>query len=417
VLVVAERLSGCDKAPLRSATTYFDLPNPILNIAIPPNMIAQKENPKGQTTNRPVLRSASFDDYDEIAAVEEANGLPNTPREKWLHLWQSNPAYQQLYDWPIGWVLEDGSGRVVGSLLNIPCLYRFDRRTYVAAFGRGWVVDVRYRALSLLLIARQSQQPNVDLRLTSTASPKTSAVLTANGWSRVPAGEWDRSAMWVTSYAQTVRRYVAANVPKLAAALAGPLLCAPFLVKDWVSARPARLKGGCELGWCTGFDERFDQFWAELERQNARLLLAIRDRQTLQWHFKYALKEDRIWIVTACDGPRLLGYAILERRDVKSSVKLKRMVLVDLQALAGYQNLAADMISLALDRCRREGIHVFENIGCWLEEQHPLVPRAPYHRKLRNWCYLYRTISPDLADALGNPHSWCPTHYDTDASL
>jgi hypothetical protein len=370
----------------------------------------------GQVTKRPVLRPASFDDYDQIAAVEEANGLSSKPREQWLHLWQNNPAYQQLPDWPIGWVIEDERGRIVGALQNVPCLYRFDGRTYVGGFGRGWAVDVRYRAFSLLLIVRQLQQPNVDLRLTTTASPKTSALLTKQGWSRVPAGEWDRSALWVTSYSHTVRRYLAAKTPSLVSALAGPLLYVPLLVKDMISARPRRFKAGCELSWCTGFDERFDQFWTDLESQNSRVLLATRDRQTLHWHFKYALERDRIWILTAYDGPRLLAYAILERRDAQS-LNLTRMLLVDFQALASDQNLASAMISFVLERCRRESIEVLENIGCWLEKEQPLVPRAPHRRELGHWSYLYQATNPALADALKSAESWCPTQYDADASL
>jgi hypothetical protein len=372
----------------------------------------------GQVTKPPVLRPASFSDYDQIAALQEANrswDKPRETREEWLHLWQNNPAYQQLLDWPIGWVLEDG-GRIVGSLLNVPCLYRFAGRTYVGAFGRGWTVDVGYRAFSLLLIMRQLRQPNVDLRVTSTAGPKTAAVLSMQGWSRVPSGEWDRSALWVTSYAQTVRRYLAAKAPSWVSGLAGPLVYVPLLVKDIISARPRRFKTGCELGWCTGFDGTFDQFWAELESQNSRVFLSIRDRQTLQWHFKYAIEQDRIWILKACDGPRLLAYAILERRDAHI-LDLTRMLLVDFQTLTTDQNLASAMISFALDRCRREGIHVLENIGCWFEKEHALVPRAPYHRQLENWYYFYRTTNPELADALKSAESWCATQYDADGSL
>ena len=370
----------------------------------------------GQGTKRPVPRQASFEDYDQIAAVEEANGLSSKPREEWLHLWQNNPAYQQIPGWPIGWVLEDADGRIVGALQNVPCLYRFDGRTYVGGFGRGWAVDVRYRAFSLLLVVRQLQQPNVDLRLTSTASPKTTALLSRQGWSRVPAGEWDHSALWVTSYAQTVRRYLETKAPALVSALAGPLLHLPLLVKDNISARPRRFKTGCELRWCSGFDERFDQFWVELESQNPRVLLATRDRQTLEWHFKYGLEQDRIWILTASDGPRLLAYAILERRDAQS-LDLTRMLLVDFQALANDQDLASAMISRVLDRCRREGIQVLENIGCWLEKQQPHVPRAPHRRDLGNWSYLYQATNHGLADSLKNAVSWRPTQYDADGSL
>jgi hypothetical protein len=44
-----------------------------------------------------------------------------------------------------------------------------------------------------------------------------------------------------------------------------------------------------ELRWCTDFDERFDEFWAELESQNPGVLLSTRTRQTLEWHFRRIL--------------------------------------------------------------------------------------------------------------------------------
>ena len=370
----------------------------------------------GHLAKRPLLREATFDDYDQIAAVGQANDLPSECRERWLHLWKTNPAYHHVPGWPIGWVLENSSGSIVGSLLNVPCLYKFAGRTYVGGFGRGWAVNVEYRAFSLMLTMRQHQEPKLDLCLTSTAGQKTSAVLAMYGWSKVPVGQWDRSAIWVTSYAQTVARYLKVKTPKIVSALAGPLLYPPLAVKDFVSARPRGFKTSYEFGWCEDFDARFDLFWAELQRRNSRVLLAVRDSQTLKWHFKYLLDEGRIWIMTVVDGRRLLAYAILERRDAQLA-GLTRILLVDFQTLVDDKNLTSAMISLALDRCRAEGIHMMENFGCWLEKEQCVVPRATYHRTLTNWTYWYRATDPLLTDALKNVESWCPTQYDTDASL
>jgi hypothetical protein len=286
----------------------------------------------------------------------------------------------------------------------------------VGAFGRGWVVDIRYRSLGLLLLASQLRQSNVDLRVTNTASPRTSLLLTKQGWSPVPAGEWDRSAFWVTSYAQTVQRYLAAKMPGPVSALAGTLLGPPLWLTDLIARFPRRFKTNCEIGWSPSFDERFDPFWVELESRNPRVLLSVRTRQTLNWHFQYALEQNRIWILTASDGPRLLAYAILERRDTRS-VDLTRMLLVDFQTLAGDQDLNSAMISCVLERCRREGIHILENVGCWLEKGQPLVHRAPHRRDLGNWCYLYQAANQELSSALKSAESWYPTQYDADASL
>ncbi len=368
------------------------------------------------TSKRASLRTATFDDCEQIAAVEEANGISAKPREQWLHLWQNNPAYQHVSAWPIGWVLEDEDGRIVGSLGNVPCLYRFGGRTYVAGFGRGWAVNTAYRALSLQMLSRQRRQPGVDLRLTTTASATTSAVLTNSGWSRVPVGQWDRAAFWVTNYTETVKRYLAAKVPGVLSGLAGTLLSSPVLVKGTTAARPRRSQAGCELFWDTDFDERFDRFWEELESRNAEVLLSVRTRQTLTWHFKYSLEEGRIWVLTACDGHRLLAYAIFERLQTPS-LALTRMLLIDFQTLAKDPNLVSAMISYALERCRQENVHVLDNVGCWLEEKQPLVRRASHRRDMGAWGYWYQAANPELATALQNPEAWYPTQYDADTSL
>ncbi len=49
-----------------------------------------------------------------------------------------------------------------------------------------------------------------------------------------------------------------------------------------------------EVQACSGFDERFDDFWHELHRGTQDLLLAVRTREVLEWHYKYALLNSRL---------------------------------------------------------------------------------------------------------------------------
>lgn len=377
--------------------------------------------PAGSPKKHPMLREACFDDYDQITAVQTANQLTVKPRREWLHLWQNNPAYQALSDWPIGWVLEDQDGRLVGSLENVPCLYRLNGRTIVGAFGRGWAVNPEYRAYSLLLLLRQLQQPGVGLRVTNTASPRTSAVLSQQGWRRVPAGQWDRSALWVASYTQILQDYLAPRARSLISDRLARAWWTSALFKDPLFGRVFKLESGLELRWCAKFDERFDQFWSELEEQRGDVLLLDRSRQALEWHYKYALAAGRIWILTVCDGPRLVAYAIFERKEGQR-VDFPKLVLVDYQSLVKeeelkHEELPRAVISCALKRCRKASVPVLENVGCWLGALHPAAKRARFHRTFGGWSYLYQTSSPELASALQAPETWYPTQYDADASL
>ncbi len=102
----------------------------------------------------PRLRPARFDDYPQIQALERANLPEALPADDWRGLWLHNPLWPRLgSDWPIGWVLEADSGRVVGSLCNVPSRYMFRGRERIRANGRAWVVLPEYRGFALLPMA------------------------------------------------------------------------------------------------------------------------------------------------------------------------------------------------------------------------------------------------------------------------
>ena len=66
---------------------------------------------------------------------------------------------------------------------------------------------------------------------------------------------------------------------------------------------------------CSQFDRRFDDFWTELQNQNKNVLLAVRSRETLDWHFQYSLRRENTWILAFSDGSRLKGPHLSPRRD------------------------------------------------------------------------------------------------------
>src|SRR6185436_15019264 len=116
---------------------------------------------------------------------------------------------------------------------------------------------------------------------------------------RVPVGSWDEAAFWITGYQGFSEYLLTVRNHRLAAPLSYPLAAALFL-KEHVRGNRLR-EDAAELETCTGFDDRFDSFWEDLKQRNPHLLLADRSRQGLEWHFKYALLNRRIWILTAAD--------------------------------------------------------------------------------------------------------------------
>lgn len=374
--------------------------------------------PGGPSSKRPLVRLARFEDYEQIAALEARHGLTVKPRDEWMSLWQGNPAYSELPDWPIGWVADDGNGHIVGTLGNIPSYFYFGGKRFVCASGRGWAVDVQHRAFSVILLAHQLRQKHSDLNLITTPGPTTVSLCAQLGWSRVPVGEWDRSAFWVTDYAKVLQSYLDAKTPKFLSTLARMLIDPSRHLRD--SLLGATRRSPCEDGryqleWPATFDSRFDDFWLQKKERASDLLLAVRDAETLRWHFRATLQQGRTWILTASADGKLAAYALFERRDVRS-FRLARALVVDFQMLTKDSALCSAMIRCALERCRREGIDILENPGCWMEQLLPVEP-PPHRRNLDVWCYLFKITNPELESSLRGAASWYPTQYDGDATL
>lgn len=405
---------------------------------IEPNVAVPGKVPQAAPRYAPNLREARFEDHDQIAELESRFGLAAKPYEEWVHLWQGNPLYRELKtDWPIGWVLEDKEGKIVGTMGNIPISYELDGRRILVASGHSWVADLPYRSASLLLLDNVIRQPHVDLYLNNTVGNSSIATVTALGCSRVPVGIWDEVAYWITNYREFFKSIVAMKDYSLAKPFAFPSwegswtrlkvirarICKPLsyplsaaaFLKDRLAKGSVR-ESDVEVKGCADFDDRFDSFWEESKRNNRHVLRAVRTREVLEWHFKYALLGDRLWIVTAVDGARLLAYAIFEKTsNPKSGVKQVR--LVDYQSLEGSTSMLGPLLGWTLRKCRSEGVHMLEHTGGWLEKGEFIDTVAPYRRKLPIWSYFYRANNPELKELLKDRQVWAPSLFDSDATL
>src|SRR5205823_12522661 len=118
---------------------------------------------------------------------------------------------------------------------------------------------------------------------------------------------------WITNYRGFTASLIAMKGPPWAAWLGYPLSVV-LLLKDITAGRVLNgtLRSGSsevKVEFCSEFDDRFDTFWVSLRERKSHLLLGVRTREMLEWHFHHALLKKRIWILTATGSSGLLAYA------------------------------------------------------------------------------------------------------------
>lgn len=363
------------------------------------------------------VREASLEDYAQVSGLESRYGLETKTYDEWKHLWVNNPIYlQRAQRWPIGWVLEDSDRKIVGYLGNIPLSYEFEGKELLVAAGRAWVVDSQYRSYALLLMDYFLAQTNVDLYLNTSLNAQAFEGFQTFGPSPVPIGEWNCSNFWVTNYPGFLASFLMVKEVPFAKILSYPL-SVPLFFRDLLTMGRFRKNGKrIDVRFCSGFDERFDSFWEDLKRSRSHVLLGTRTREILDWHFRCALLRDRAWIFRITDGAHLVAYSIFYRQD---NVKfgLKRVRLVDFQTLEDDNSLLLPMLSCALERCRRTGIHMLEIMGLCPEKAELIAKLIPHRRKLSSWLSFYKTNNPQLAESLNDPKAWDLYLFDGDSSL
>lgn len=360
------------------------------------------------------LREASFADHAAIAELETAQGLKPKTFAEWCALWKANPCYQELSpNWPIGWVLEKSGGQIVGSLGNLPLPYVYRGQNLLVAAGRGWAVDEQYRGYALLLMDEYLNQPRVDLFLNTTVNARAARAFAVFGSVRIPVGDWCRAAFFVTRY-----RAFAESALRIGQFWQPLLLSYPVGFALYVQACFTTKRIPCTqipVEFSSHFDERFDAFWEALSLDRGTLL-AVRNRAVLEWHFSASLARNELWVLTVSQNRTIQACGIFQRRD-EPQFGLKRMRLVDFQALHSHADFSAAILRQALDQCRAQGIHALESVGCDLENTRVFERFAPFRRKLSAWSSFYLARSPELGESLRNPTAWAPSSYDGDSSL
>jgi hypothetical protein len=377
-----------------------------------PSTAMMAKGPEGA----PKVRKATFEDYSGIAALHDRHGFTSRSCQEWTSLWTRNPLYNELPDWPIGWVLEAEGEGIVGHLGNIPLPYNFRGKRLLAATSRAWIVDFGFRSYSFFLLGRFFQQKEVDLFLNTTVNENAVRGYEAFRMNRVPVGTWDESIFWITNYRGFATSFLI-NKGLPGSKLLGFLASVGLFAGDKLANK--KLNSGLpavSIKFVKNIDARFDRFWDELQSSHSDVLLATRSRAVLEWHFERALAEDRAWIVNVDDGSHLIANAIFLRRDNRN-VGLTRLRLIDFQSLGDRNELLLPILSLALDKCRKQGIHMLEIIGLHPTKRRVLDVAAFRRRALPSWLYFYKTNDNQLAKALQDPRSWDPSCFDGDASL
>ncbi len=370
--------------------------------------------PGVSSSSPPQLREARFADYPQIYRLESTFFDDSLPPAERRSLFVDNPLWPRLRDtWPIGWVLEDSDGQIVGSVNNIPSSYRFAEDELICGNGHCWAVLEPYRGYATMLMDEYFSQEGPDLLVSSKVGADAAAIWSAYAH-RVPVGDWATAAYAITRYSGFARAALVRKGVPLAGALTPPAAAALRLKDAFTSTTLPESPRSVEFRELYGFDARFDAFWRELLAQNPNRLMGIRDAEALRWHFGIPLRRGRLWIAAALRDGLIRAYCVLKQHHRPPDVR--SMKIIDFQTVEPDTALLPGLVRLALRRSAAENCSFLEHHGVGLPKMAPFEAVATYRAAKPSWSFFYASDDAALEGRLADPDVWDPSEYDGDSA-
>ncbi|MCS6952187.1 MAG: GNAT family N-acetyltransferase [Bryobacterales bacterium] len=350
------------------------------------------------------LRCATLEDLAGIRDVSVRNGLSAFEVESRKRWWLTHPFAADFEGVPMGWVLEDEGGRIVGTLTNIPMLYELDGRSLRCATASSWAVDPEHRSRSLQLMMSYFAQGRVELMINGSANDTAAQVMLAFRAEPIPAPEYDASLFWILR----PRQFAAAALQRRRIP-AARWLSVPAGLLLWLASIPGRLprRSAGEVRQFERFGEEFDAFWERLRKQPGRLR-AVRTAKALEWRFSEAWWPGKRTVLGVVRDGELQGYIVLAERDQR-----KVLMIGDLQALDDSPMVIRTLLGAAIRSALRQGALAVQWLGWAPGKRRAALPLFPTARRSgARWPLYYRTADAHLKARLSQPHCWDFSPFD-----
>lgn len=344
-------------------------------------------------------------------AIYGRNGLSTRSYEDWAHLWEDNPLRREWTDSARGWILEDSDGRPVGAFTNIPLAFEWNGRRLRGAVAGPWAVDLAHRKAATSLLVRFFRQTGADLLVNTTTNREAGQAFGFLKAEKMPRPDYNDTLFWITGY----RGFADAALRKKnlpAGAVRYP--AAAVLVALDLFRGPRFRRSSARVRLLDSFTPEFDGLWQQLRASGG--LRAVRDYETLRWHFRVMFRHGRGALFAAEEGGRLAGYLVLQLHS-SERLRLRRHLIVDMQVLDGRPDIVHALVKAAIDYSRSRGGHSVEALGFGAAKRAALMELRPRLYTQPVWPYYWKAADRAVAEGLRNRDVWDPCPYDGDGTM
>ncbi len=294
------------------------------------------------------IEEVVLSDYENIVKLNQRNNLTSLKKNDWENIWNKNPfLLESKIPWKLGWKLINTENLLVGVILNIPFIFKYQGINYLAAVCNNYVIDKEFRSFSLKLRHLFLNQNEIDLYITNTANEKSQEIMEAFKAKKINQYDYQNRLVYILKKSKIFFKLLK-NI--------NLIFKKEFLEKVFKNKNKLAEDINFEIIRLDN-SERFENLI-----NNKNIFYSSKEIKWLKWKYNIYLERKDILIVKVLKKKEIEGFIFLIKNFHKGQ-NLKRLSIVE---IIGFEK-NSDYLEGGLMKCieigKKEQLDIIDVIG------------------------------------------------------
>jgi hypothetical protein len=355
------------------------------------------------------IRKVKIQDFKNLKSLFLRNAHKFMSKETWYNLW-INPAIKMNKSSSLGWVYEI-NGKIIGHIGNYSTRYFVKKKKITCSVLHGWIVDKKYRAISINLLKKYLTQKNQDFFLGTTTNKKAGKIMKLFDFNQVPVTGLNYSSIIILNLKKFLEFFFYKKkffLKKFILFILCKILSVLLIknLNNWKkNTIPIHIKKIFK------FDNTFNIFIKKYIKENKNLIELNRESKWNNWLMHKKITSKKIWVFKSVKNNKIIGYSacLIDRKD-----KFKYAQLLDVLVLKNNDQVYKDLMIANIKEAYKRNCEYFEYRNSSNAKQEILKFFSSIRIKLKHNTFYYKSNNDKIKNFLNNKNNWNPSSLDGD---
>lgn len=339
------------------------------------------------------LEKLTLKDYEQVKNLTKKCGLSFLKKDDWKNIWKKNPfILSSQKDWVFGWKLVDQNSQIVGAIHNIPFVFYFKNEKILAAICGNWVVDNKYRSLSLSLRSAFLNQKDISLYITNTANEISEKVMEAFRAKKILQYEYINRKIFILNKKKTIFNYIKKFSFKRNLILD---------IKNFKNSlfKKINLDINEKFVLSNSFDKDFNDLNEDLKK--IEILYSSKSQEWLLWKYSRLINTNELWVIKNYNNKKLTGFLVFII-NCEKNYKLKRSTITEFSFINKNDSSNLEMIKKCILVSKKLNCDLVDVVGFNKFKKDMFKEIGFTDKETKNFSFLVKNLNPQIERILFN---------------